>query len=68
MIKMYEKINLMAVILAAKLKDEEGAGVIELAVIILVLIGLALIFKDKVNEILNNIFDSINNDLPSING
>ncbi len=50
----------------SKLRENEGAGVIEVAVIILILIGLSLIFKDKVTELLDNIFGSINSGLPSL--
>lgn len=50
----------------ARVKDDEGAGVIEVAVIILILIGLALIFKEKVTELLDNIFGNINSGLPSL--
>ncbi len=49
-----------------KLKEEEGAGVIEVAVIILILIGLALIFKEKVTELLDSIFGNINSGLPTL--
>ncbi len=52
--------------LVSKLKENEGAGVIEVAVIILILIGLSLIFKDKVTELLDSIFGNINSGLPSL--
>ena len=42
------------------LKDEEGAGVIELVLIIVVLIGLVIIFKDRIGTLLESIFTNIN--------
>lgn len=40
--------------------DEDGIGVIELVLILVVLIGLVLIFKDKIGKLLNDIFRNIN--------
>ena len=50
----------------AYLKDEEGAGVIELVLILVVLIGLVLVFKDKIGVLLNNIFRNINSSADAI--
>lgn len=41
------------------LKDEKGAGVVELILIIVVLIGLVLIFKDQLTDLVYDIFDTI---------
>lgn len=41
------------------LKEEEGAGVVELILILVVLIGLVLIFKDQITELVYDIFDTI---------
>ena len=41
--------------------DEEGAGVIELVLIIVVLVGFVVIFKDNIGNLLNGIFTNINN-------
>lgn len=41
------------------LMDEDGVGVIEL-VLILVLIGLVIVFKKQINTLLTNIFKQIN--------
>lgn len=38
--------------------QEDGVGVIEI-VLILVLIGLVIIFKSQITELLNNIFSEI---------
>lgn len=39
--------------------DESGMGVIEVILIILVLVGLALIFKNQIGDIADGIFTSI---------
>ena len=41
------------------LKEEDGVGVIEVVLILLVLIGLVIIFKKQINQLLNNIFSEI---------
>lgn len=41
------------------IKDERGAGVVELILIIVVLIGLVLIFKDQITELVNELFETI---------
>lgn len=40
-------------------EDESGVGVIEI-VLILVLIGLVIIFKNQINKLLETIFKQIN--------
>lgn len=40
-------------------EDESGAGVVELILIIVVLIGVVLIFKEQVTDLVNNIFKTI---------
>ena len=42
------------------LKDEEAAGVVEMILIIVVLIGIVLIFKSKLTSLVNSIFNTIN--------
>lgn len=46
--------------------DEGGAGVIELVLIIVVLIGFVFIFKDKIGTLLNTVFSKINSQAESI--
>lgn len=46
--------------------DEGGAGVIELVLIIVVLIGFVFIFKDKIGTLLNTVFGKINSQAESI--
>lgn len=41
------------------LKDESGAGVVELVLIIVVLIGVVLIFKEQMTKLVNDIFKTI---------
>ena len=41
------------------LEDESGAGVVELILIIVVLIGIVLIFKEQVTELVEDIFKTI---------
>lgn len=43
------------------LVEEEGIGVIEVVLILVVLIGLVIIFKSQITTLLNNIFKEINN-------
>ena len=41
-------------------KDEQGMGVIELVLVLVVLIGLVIIFKKQITTLLQNIFKEIN--------
>lgn len=41
------------------IKDESGMGVIEIVLIILVLVGLALVFKNQISAVANGVYDSI---------
>lgn len=52
--------------ISSYIKDENGAGVIELVLILVVLIGLVLVFKDKIGVLLNNIFTNINSSADAI--
>jgi Flp pilus assembly pilin Flp len=40
--------------------NEDGVGVIELVLVLVVLIGLVIIFKTQITQLLNNIFKEIN--------
>ena len=46
--------------LMAFLKEEDGVGVIEIVLIMVVLIGLVIIFKKQITTLLNNVFKEIN--------
>ncbi|NLZ81059.1 MAG: holin, BlyA family protein [Clostridiales bacterium] len=39
--------------------DEDGIGVVEIILILVVLIGLVLIFKNQLNNLVNGIFSKI---------
>ncbi len=41
------------------LKEEDGMGTVEVILIIVVLVGLVVIFKSKITEIVNTLFDKI---------
>ena len=41
------------------IREEEAVGVIEVVLILVVLIGLVLIFKEQINELLKGIFKEI---------
>ena len=43
------------------IEDETGAGVVELILIIVVLVGLVLIFKEQITDLVNGIFRTISN-------
>lgn len=42
------------------LRQEDGVGVIEVVLILVVLIGLVIIFKGQITTLLNDIFKQIN--------
>ena len=41
------------------IKEEDGIGDVEMILILVVLIGLVLIFKDQLTDLVNDIFDTI---------
>lgn len=45
----------------AFLKDESGIGTVEMILILVVLIGLVLIFKNQLTDLVNDIFKTISN-------
>jgi len=50
------------------LKDNRGVGVIEVVLILVVLIGLVLIFKDQITAVVSNALSNISGDAGSIMG
>ena len=42
------------------MENEDGVGVIEIVLFLVVLIGMVLIFKGNISKLLNNIFKEIN--------
>uniref|UniRef100_UPI0040576E48 Flp1 family type IVb pilin n=1 Tax=Acetatifactor sp. TaxID=1872090 RepID=UPI0040576E48 len=41
------------------LQEEEGMGTVEIILIIVVLVGLVIIFKNQITQIVNSIFSKI---------
>lgn len=50
----------MAEEIQAFMLEEDGVGVIEVVLILVVLIGLVIVFKDQINKLLQDIFKEIN--------
>ncbi|MDF2886409.1 MAG: hypothetical protein K0R23_794 [Lacrimispora sp.] len=54
----------MTVLIKEQIKDfmreEDGVGVIEIVLILVVLIGLVIIFKSNIKKLLDSIFEEIN--------
>ncbi len=48
------------------LKEEEGMGTVEIILIIVVLIGLVIIFKNQLRTLVNNVFEKITSDSNTI--
>ncbi|MBE5915306.1 MAG: holin, BlyA family protein [Pseudobutyrivibrio ruminis] len=42
------------------IEEEDGIGTVEMILILVVLIGLVLIFKDQLTSLVNSIFKTIN--------
>ena len=47
-------------------KDETGIGTVEMILILVVLIGLVLIFKEQLTDLVEDIFDTITSKAGSI--
>ena len=47
-------------------EDESGVGEVEMILILVVLIGLVLIFKRQLTNIVNGIFDTINSKVGNV--
>ncbi len=43
------------------LTEEEGMGTVEIILIIVVLVGLVLLFREQITKIVNSIFSKITN-------
>lgn len=48
------------------LTEEDGMGTVEVILIIAVLVGLVIIFKEKITEVVNSIFTKITNQTKKI--
>ena len=51
----------MLIALKRFISEEDGIGTVEMILILVVLIGLVLIFKSQLTDLVNSIFKSINN-------
>ena len=49
-------------------RDEEGIGVVEIILILVVLIALVLLFKEKISSVVSSAFTTFNKDATSIIG
>lgn len=58
--------NLMQNMRSRFIYDDSGVGVVELILILLVLIGLVIIFRDQLTSIANSIFTSIADEAGSV--
>ena len=47
-------------------RDDRGIGVVEVILILVVLIGLVIIFKDQLTDLVNTIFDKISSESSTI--
>ena len=50
------------------IKSEEAIGVVEIILILVVLIALVLLFKDQIVKVVNDAFESFNEDSSKIIG
>lgn len=48
------------------LQEEDGAGVVEVILILVVIIGLVLIFKEQLNDLVDKIFSKIQRNANSV--
>ena len=48
------------------LTEEDGMGTVEVILIIVVLVGLVIIFKEKITEVVNSILTKITNQTKKI--
>lgn len=51
---------------AEVLRNEDGIGTVEMILILVVLIGLVLIFKEKLTSLVEDIFDTITSQSSSV--
>ena len=52
--------------LSGMIQDDRGMGTVEVVLIIVVLVGLVIIFKDQITEIVNSIFESISENVSTV--
>lgn len=47
-------------------EEEEGVGIVEIILILVILVSIVLLFKEKITEIVNDAFKTISSDSKSI--
>ena len=52
----------------AFLRDEDGMGTVEVILIIVVLIGLVIVFKEQISGIVERVFQTINEETNAVTG
>ncbi len=50
----------------AFLLDEEGIGVVEVILILVIIIAMLAIFKSKIKSVINSVFKTINSDIKKL--
>ena len=58
---MYNRKRNIIKLLSDFIKEEDGIGVVEIILVLVVLISLVLIFKSKITNLVNSIFTKITN-------
>lgn len=61
-----KKIKMKAKKFFEMMKEEKGVGVVEVILILVVLIGLVLIFKNQLTELVQTIFEKITSESAGI--
>lgn len=49
------------------IKNEDGMGVVEIILIIVVLIGVVILFSSEINKLVSSIFKTINSKVNTVN-
>ena len=49
-------------------RDEDGMGTVEVILIIVVLIGLVIVFKEQISGIVERVFQTINEETNAVTG
>ncbi len=49
-------------------REEDGVGVVEIVLILVILVGLVLIFKDQISDVVSNALDTFSSDSSDIIG
>lgn len=65
--KLYKKLNTAGLRFLCRLRDinsnNKGMGVIEIVLIILVLVGLVIIFRNQITAIITNVFSKVTKEI-----